>query len=108
MSRLEDRIDLMADRLADAAEEFIRERARLLDELEKVQDRFHAELFAAERWAIEERLIDSEDWVDGSGEPFLWVGHTEVVAEIVPDVRTLFVERVAFLSGGGETKEVDT
>lgn len=95
--RFSDRVDEMADRLQDAAEIFRTRRAEILTQLEQAKDAFTTEVLAAEDWAVEEGLIENVEWTDEHGETFLSLPRTEVIAEAIPDLGTLFRERVASL-----------
>lgn len=92
--RFSDQVDEIADRLQDAAENFRKRRTELIAQLEAAKDELAEELMMAEDWAIKQALIDDESWRDEEGDLFLpWV-RTEIVAEEVPDLGTLFRERV--------------
>lgn len=101
--RFSDVVDEMADRLQDAAEDFRDKRAELLGQLEEAKDAYIRELFAAEAWAVEQGLIENDEWTDEQGEPFLPWARTEVITEPVPDLGTSFRERMAELRGKDQT-----
>lgn len=92
--RFIDVVDETADVLQDAAEAFQLRRAELLGQLEEAKDAFADAIFAAERVAVEHGIIPDEEWTDEEGEPFLPFVLTEVVAEEIPDMGTLFRNRV--------------
>jgi len=100
--RFADEVDEIADRLQDAAEDFRDRRATLLGELAAAKDVYADAVIAAEDWAVANGLIDAPEWTDEQGELFLPWPLTEVTAELVPDLGTLFRERVADLTEGDE------
>ena len=100
MSVAQGEVDRLSDRLADAAEKFRSRRDELLKEIKKACEELDAECVATEKWALKQGLIDSEDWTDDAGEPFFPVLHFRVEAAEVPDLSTLFRERVASLASG--------
>lgn len=97
MSRFEDRVDQIADTLADAAEIFRVRRDRLLAELQREKVAYDAVVLETEAWAAREKVIPSVTWTDDAGEPFLPVARLEVSIDPVPDLVTLFRERIATL-----------
>ena len=100
MNRFDDRVDQIADTLADAAEIFRVRRDKLLAELQKEKDAYDAIVLETEDWAVLEKVIPSATWTDGAGEPFLPVARLEVLMDPVPDLVTLFRERIAALRDG--------
>lgn len=93
-------VDVVTDRLDDAAERFRAQSRALVVQLSRLKDLYDAEILAATYWACKVGLIEEADWTDEVGEPFLPVAQLQVVMEPVPDVATMFRDRVALLRGG--------
>jgi hypothetical protein len=105
------RVDELADRLGDAADTFRARRDELLRALSDAKDAYDDAVLDAEDWAHKEGLIRScqstvlsETWTDANGEPFLPVAKCEVVTDPLPDLATMFRERVAELGEAEEQK----
>ena len=94
---VDDQVDEIADKLADAAEVFLARRDRLIAKLQKEKSIYDAVVLETEDWAVRAGLIDDENWTDGAGEPFLPVAKLEILTGPVADIATLFRERVATL-----------
>lgn len=95
--RFEDKVDEIADHLGEVSEAFRCRRDLLLRMLEEAKQSYDDEILAVEDWAIRSCLIDSDEWRDEAGEPFLPVARVEVLTDPVSDVATMFRERVAEL-----------
>lgn len=102
--KIADELDEVADRLGDAVDAYRERREKLLGELTDVLVTYEDAITDAGTWAMEVGLIDSLSWMDEDGDTFLPLApvDAETAARTeVPDMITLFRERVANLSSSG-------
>ena len=93
-------VDEISDHLDYAAALFRMRSREIQRELENLTSTFNDEILAATDWARKVGLIEEDDWTDEVGEPFLPVAVLKVDISPVPDVATMFRERVTTLRGG--------